>query len=900
MKPWRAQLEQLLRERKSFSRNGMALLLLWPCISLVLGIVLWNKTLAGIEQDQQVLEQTALKNSGALARSYARYVARTIEQMDQITMHVKYDLESTGKPLQLEQMVQSGLFTAPQFSRVFIANRDGLVVSSSTPLNHPLSIAETSYFRFHKNNNSTALRMEQPSVSGGRGSKTMVEFSRRLETADESFDGVVVIAVDAVYLLSFYDHLTFGNAGLIALSGADGALRAARIGAAENDLTLVWTLPASDSGVVLEKGEAFADQTARYVGWQAVGSYPFVAMAGLSRQEVFAPYQETWNAYRRFAFVGSVFLFLFAVVAMLLSARLGWRKQQEAQIRASYRIATEGGNDGFYLLQPVHNARQVIIDFVIIDCNERAAIFFGIEKDRLLGARFSARYDPEYFVVVLQSLVMAMRTGFYEDQFDVPSESPLRMKSVRRRMVLTGTHLALTLQDTSYATLHKAELSRVAKQDELTGLSNRSGLMLALPPALALAVNGDHMVAVLVVGLDDFKNVNDAHGHSAGDELLRSAARRLQDLLGPGDLVARLGGDEFALILENLAHDQEANNFAERISQAFHQPFNLAAATVTLTASIGIGVAPRDGTDAESLLKNADIAMHSAKSGGKGRFRFFDPQLFEVLRIRLDTEQALMRAIDSDEIQLFYQPRVDTRSGEMRSMEALVRWMRPGRGMVSPLEFIPLAEETGLILRLGEVIIERAFEQLVQWKMQGLPLLPVSINVSARQFSEGNIDQFLAACLQRFGIDPSLIEIEITESATMGDNADTIAELIAIRALGIKLFIDDFGTGYSSLSQLQRLKMDSLKVDRNFTAELCRTTEGEVFFKAIVSMAHALGMTVVAEGVETAQELRVLQMLDCDEVQGYLISRPMPAAAIPALLRQRFLFAIGLESPVSV
>ena len=869
------------------SQNGaILLLLLWPILAGFLCMALWYKTLHGIEDDQRALASAGLQNAATLARGYAQFVTRTLEQMDQVTMHVKYDWEASSAPPRLEQMVQHGLFTASQFSRIALANRDGLVISTSSVASGPLSISESEYFGFHKNNNSTAMHISV--LPAALGEMPTIVFSRRLDTGDDNFDGVVAIAVEADHLLAFDDPLSFGQHGLIGVAALDGMLRLTRIG---RDGPVHSDLPTvnGETGTRLLPAAAFADHSARYVGWQALGSYPFLVLAGISDDDLMHPHRESWSAYRHFAWAGTLLLVLFAAVAMLLSARLRYRAREQAELSATYRNATEGGNDGFYLLKPVRNGRRTIVDFLILDCNQRAAAFYGVEKDALVGKKFSDQYSSAYFPEVLVTLVEAMRIGHYEDHFEVPRASPVRMRWVIRKLVRTGDHLALTLQDISAAKQHQVELDLVASRDELTGLPHRGWLMLTLQEAL----KDQRGLAVLVVGLDSFKRVNEAFGLLTGNELLRMAAQRLGAMLRPSDHVVRLGGDEFALILAGLTLDEDGDILASRVKEALSQPFSLSATTLTLTASTGLAIAPRDGADAETLVKNADIAMHAAKSAGKNRHHRYDPQLAAVIQRRFETELALRQAIAQDEFVLAFQPRVDTWSGEMRSMEALVRWHRPGFGLVSPLDFIPLAEETGLILPLGELIMEKAFRQIAQWQSEQLTVLPVSVNVSARQFHEGHVEQLLAGLFARYQLAPNLIEIELTESATMGESSDTIAELSSIRALGVKLFIDDFGTGYSSLSQLQRLKMDALKVDRNFTAELCRTSEGEVFFRAIVSMAHALGMSVVAEGVETLEELRVLQQLGCDETQGYLVARPLPAEQIARLLSQRFLFTPG-------
>ncbi|MBC7685627.1 MAG: EAL domain-containing protein, partial [Bdellovibrionales bacterium] len=422
------------------------------------------------------------------------------------------------------------------------------------------------------------------------------------------------------------------------------------------------------------------------------------------------------------------------------------------------------------------------------------------------------------------------------------------------------------------------------------GLPNRHWFLGHIATAIVQA-RADHTeFGLLFIDLDEFKHVNDSQGHAVGDQLLKAAAQRLASLLRPSDHVVRFGGDVFIVLLSPSEGDLQIAAVAARIVGAFATPFAIADDVQVVGASVGICVFPRDGGDAETLIKHSDIAMYSGKSEGKGQFRFFDPSLSATLKTRAQLRDGLVDAIAQDQFMLHYQPRVDTRTGELLSMEALLRWRHPSLGMVPPLEFIPLAESSGLILQIGEMVIDKACAQLAAWQQQHAALVPVSINVSPKQFRRGSIKQHLAAAPERHGVAARLLEVEITESAMMGDQDEIIAELAAIRALGIKLHVDDFGTGYSSLSQLQRLKMDVLKVDRAFTAELGNSAEGKVFFQAIVSMAHALGMSVVAEGVETAAQLATLQSLACNEVQGYFIARPMAPDDMARLMAKRYLF----------
>ena len=580
---------------------------------------------------------------------------------------------------------------------------------------------------------------------------------------------------------------------------------------------------------------------------------------------------------------------LIALTAAWLWSARAWHRYQKNEVRESYRMATECSIDGISILMAINDKQGNTVDFLISDCNSRGALFYGVDATTLIGMHLSELISATHFTEVMATMRTALKLGYVEDELRGHREHPHEPEWMHRKLVRTGTGIAMTLRDISERKIHERELWRMANEDSLTELPNRNWLTGFLPDAIKQARQTDRMVAVLFIDLDDFKDVNDTLGHSAGDELLRMAAQRLKSFLRPGDHVARLGGDEFTDILSAIADRHASALVAQRIIDAFTTPFELGHGTDTVGISIGISLFPYDGDAAGDLLKNADIAMYCAKTAGKNRYQFYEPRMSEALKARVDIERALHCAIERNEFVLFYQPRINADNGQLVGLEALVRWQHPERGMVPPLEFIAIAEETGMILALGELVIEEVCSQLARWREAGLAVVPVSVNVSPRQFDKGNTKALFATHMLRHRIDAGLVEIEITESLMMGEEEELSHELRTIRALGIKLLVDDFGTGYSSLSQLQRLAMDVLKVDRAFTSELGKTTEGEVFFRAIVSMAHALGMTVVAEGVETVEQLRILQSLNCDEIQGYLISRPVPASDIPTMLQQRYL-----------
>ncbi len=873
---------------------------MWPITCVALGLLLWGATLSKVNIEQQFLEKNALKDAALLSAAYAQHLANAIDQADQITKLVKHQWEQSNRALRLEDSFQIGSFPDSRHLFVNLIDANGGTITRSLRNGRRDYIADRDYFIFHKTNNENVLFVGQPVTSRSTG-KTVIHFSRRLEKPDGAFDGVVVVSVEPILFSSFHGGKQLGQAGLLAMIGKDRILRTSTTGGAAGKPAPApfVSIPAflGEQGAKLMAGTPwFTDSHARFVGWSAVDSHPFIAVVGLSKDELYAPHLQTWETYKTYAFFGSLFLIISALVGTFFSSRLALSTHRAEKIREEYGIATEGGNDGFYLWRALRDRNGTPIDFEILDCNERGARLYGFTRAQMLGRKISGFYDDASLVEsLLKTHRHAMETGFYEDEYRVPPESPIKEEWLHRRLVRSNLGLAVTLRDISEAKAHERELLRLANEDELTGLPNRSWFVNFLPTAIERAKSGGTKLGILFIDLDNFKDINNTLGHSVGDELLREASLRLQSVLRPSDSAVRFGGDEFIIVLEDIAKETKATTVATRIIDTFNQPFELPSGRHVISASIGISLFPRDGEDVETLMKNADIAMYATKGAGKGHFRFFDPQLYIHMKHRLETEQALLRALELDQFALFYQPRVSAATGQLCGMEALVRWLHPERGLVPPLEFITLAENTGLILKLGEVVMAKACAQLAAWRSQGLPLVPVSINVSAKQFNQGNIKQLLESHLARHEVPPTLVEIEITESVMMGEHTEIIDQLAAIRGLGIKVLVDDFGTGYSSLSQLQRLDMDVLKVDRAFTAEL-GTKEGEILFRAIMSMAHALGMAVVAEGVETVEQLQMLQQLSCDEIQGYFISRPLPAVEMQVLMRKQFLFPSELHA----
>lgn len=447
----------------------------------------------------------------------------------------------------------------------------------------------------------------------------------------------------------------------------------------------------------------------------------------------------------------------------------------------------------------------------------------------------------------------------------------------------TATVLATALQRID----NERQLEFMARFDGLTGLPNRALFADRFSQTIVQARRHGAQLGVLFIDLDDFKLVNDSLGHAAGDELLRRAANRIQTSLRPGDTVARISGDEFAAILGDLARAEDAALVAEKINGRLSQPMELLGKEAFITASIGIAVFPADGDDAETLLGAADAAMYRAKQSGRNSYHFFTAEIAQRSRARRQLAGELRRALERDEFELFYQPKYSLEHGIASSVEALLRWRHPARGLVAPAEFIPVLEETGLIAAVGDWVLNRVCRDIGDWQAAGMRPLPVAVNLSARQFRQRDLDQSMRATIDAAGVDPSLIELEITESHLMQDPEQAIVIMRGFIGCGMRLAIDDFGTGYSSLSYLTRFPVSSLKIDRSFVADALRDEGAATIVRTIIEMAHTLGFVVVAEGVETEAQATMLRSLHCEQAQGYLFARPMPAAQLMATVLER-------------
>lgn len=439
------------------------------------------------------------------------------------------------------------------------------------------------------------------------------------------------------------------------------------------------------------------------------------------------------------------------------------------------------------------------------------------------------------------------------------------------------THYVGVFSDLSTRGNVDERVRRLVSFDPLTQLPNRKALAERLDELLVAAAQVHQKVALLLLDLDRFKNVNDSMGHEAGDLLLQTVGNRLSALVRRSDVVARMGGDEFAIILTNVSDYLAADEFAAKVLMEVAKPLKLGGLEIEISASIGICMFPDDAGGVSEMIRNADTAMYRAKALGRNGRQFYSREMSQSARDALDTETALRRALKQQEFELYYQPQLDLSSGEIIGAEALIRWNRPEAGLVMPGDFIPLAEDRGLIEEIGEWTLQAAAAQIVQWDGRGMPPFRVAINLSATQFHRGFLAERVENLLRTTSVSPHRLELEITEGVIVQDTAGTIDILHRLRRLGVALSIDDFGTGYSSLSYLRRFPIDTIKIDRSFVNEMTRDSSTRGIVRGIIELAGGLGMKVIAEGVETLEQLEQLREMHCHQVQGFLVSEPLRA-----------------------
>ncbi|WP_374358063.1 EAL domain-containing protein, partial [Chitinimonas sp.] len=792
-----------------------------------------------------------------------------------------YARELRGADFTLFDLKTKGLLPSSLIFDIGIADATGLYQDHDNIAPHP-SARGKPWLEAHRDFDAGTMFISRAQRDKTGDGGTLV-FSRRLNTPSGGFDGIVSVAVDPGYFTSSYERARLGEHGVIALVGQDGEFRVRRSG----DVVSIGEPVDYRQISGLQSGQYAAgslmvspwDRQGRYTTVRPLHGNPLAILVGLSEAEQLGALAPLRRSYLWQASVASL-LWLAALVTL---AALGRSELRRRQLQQTYHAASEASLDAVYVLDAIEEQGKVV-DFVIRDTNRQGLSLLNTRKPDLIGKRL-LRLAPEAASSgLLSDLICVVETGRTNAKEWHNQQAILQAEWLHREIVPVEGGVVAILRDISERKQLEIKVQYQATHDTLTGLANRHLLNDRLQSAIAHAGRHHYSVWVVFVDLDRFKLVNDTLGHKAGDQVLTVIADRLAASVRESDTIARLGGDEFMLVLPGADERNLSTSLLQRIMDVVAQPVLVEDKEFFLGCSLGVAVYPQDGSSAAELIERADIAMYQAKESGRNNVQFFTQDMNQRLQERLLIERALRMAIEREEFVLFYQPKVDLRSGLVVGAEALIRWQHPEMGMVSPARFIGLAEESGLIVPIGSWALREACRQTVDWIAEGLPALKMAVNLSARQFREPDLAQLIARTLQETGLPPHLLEIELTEGMMMTDVEQVISVLHELKALGLTLAIDDFGTGYSSLSYLHKFPIDVLKVDQSFVRDIHASDDQALIALSVISLAHSLKLRAIAEGVETEEQIAYLRRHHCDEIQGYFFSKPLPAKDFMALL----------------
>ncbi len=869
--------------RESFFVFGLLALLL-------LGVI-WGAAGSVVALERSATEDNAAHASSQLLEAYKAQMVRNLAAIDQTLKVVKFDFEFQEKHLTLPELSEKGLLPSSVVFDVRVADAEGDLIDSSSTRNagapRDANIAGRDYFQAHRQFD-TGRPYVGDSVYNETNGQWELHFSRRLNLSDGSFGGVVVITVDPAYFASGYERASLGEHGAIGLLGAQGQVLVLRSGDAIRSGGRPINVGALGDAAAIAEGKLeydVWDGVDRYTAMSRIPGSQLVAVVGLAQDEQFAEYRKHRRNTLLEAAAASLLLIAVAALLSRLMIQLNASRRHMRKIQQTYHAASEGSVDAFYVLHNVLDERGDIVDFRVGDVNLQGEKLVGMKKSHMMGRTLTELFPDVRANNFLADLIAVAQSGNSHEKEWHDTGAGLRAEWLYRQVVQVEDGVVAILRDISERKRLETKVQYQATHDALTGLANRTLLHDRLNHAIAQATRADREIWVIFVDLDRFKMVNDSLGHKAGDAFLLAVSERLQAIVREADTVARLGGDEFVLILPEVGDHKMSAGTLQRVMQTISRPIPVEEKEFSLSCSIGVAVFPNDGETAELLIERADMAMYRAKETGRDNFQFFTAELNERLIERMRIEEALRDAVERQEFELYYQPQVDLASGRVIGAEALIRWRHPEMGLIQPARFIPLAEETGLIVPIGLWVMRTACEQIMTWERAGLRGLRISVNLSARQFAQPDLVQSIADALHNSGLAPGRLEIELTEGLVMTDVENAIDTLHELKNLGVQLSIDDFGTGYSSLSYLKRFPIDVLKIDQSFVRDITGSSDEATIVHTIISMAHNLHLRVIAEGVETEAQLAYLRKHECDEMQGFHFSRPLPVTDMEQLLR---------------
>jgi len=750
------------------------------------------------------------------------------------------------------------------------------------------NLSDRAYFRELSRNPQAGIVISKPLVSRVSGEWEIV-LARRLSRPDGQFDGVVYGTIPLKYFMDKFAAIDLGVHGVIALRDADLGMvvRWPPIRTMAQDVGSQAIAPKLRASIETGQasgnftGQAGTDGVQRALAFRRIGQLPLIIVVGLGKDDYLADWRAEVS--RALALCG-----VFAGVVLLFSALLhrSWVSREtdvnalELQER-KFRTLLESSPDALVIADL--QGRIALV-------NRNAELMFGHAAEQMVGHPIHLLLPARFadFSLVPDVVHGEAPEGRHE-LWAVTSQGREFPVSISVSSINTdqGGVVAAAIRDMTEHHASASHIEYLAHHDALTGLPNRATMKPRFAQASADAARSGTHVALLFLDLDGFKTINDSLGHGVGDALLKGVAARLAAFVRASDFVSRQGGDEFLIMLTGLAGATDIATAAERLMREFSSPFFIDGQEIATSFSVGVAVHPQDGDDIETILKKADIAMYQAKAAGRATWRLFSDQMDLAALARHRVRNALHHALERREFALHFQPQIDLADGRFTGAEALLRWTHAELGSVTPATFIPVAEESGLIVPIGEWVIHEACRQAVAWQSAGHGPLSVAVNVSAVQFGRGDLEATVRSALDASGLAPQLLELEITESILIRNVDSVLATVSRLKRLGVTLSIDDFGTGYSSLTYLKQLAVDKLKIDQSFIRDLPTSADSAAIVRAVVEMARSLGLGTVAEGIEDPRLIADLHAIGCHQGQGYGIARPMPEAAFHELLRDR-------------
>ena len=836
--------------------------------------LLWLSIGIALRHEYHNAESTARQTTSNLARAFEESTRRTIGQIDQLLLSARGFYAAQGARFDFTAWARTQTLADRMTAAIGMADSTGHVFADTLPIPAGVSIADRPHFLAQLDPTRDDLFISRPVLGRVSGEDT-IQFTRKLLGPRGEFAGVTVFSLGCAELSRFYQTVDLGG-GFVSLLSVDGTILARGpllpklIGFRIRETGAFNSMLDRESGsIAFRNGRTGVEQ---FASFRRLKDYPLIVVVALDADTVF---QQYWSLRQRSIASGIGATLAISVIGVL------WLLQKRRSV-ASHRALTitlETISQGILMV----DARGDV-PFV----NPRALDLLGVADGTADAMRLDAAFRAA--ALVREGAANGMQMIPYPGRTSAASAGQIsRFETARddgaiiavRSHTLADGGFVYTYTDVTEQRLADSRARYLAHHDTLTGLANRVQLRRRIPEFLDTSAGPRLLTAFMVIDLDGFKSINDTLGHDVGDELLIEVARRLQGLVRDVDFVARLGGDEFVILLPGLRQPDAAMPLAQRVLQRLAEPAQVGDHRLRIGATIGIAFYPKDALDAETLFKHADIALYSAKSGGRGTFRCFDAQMTHAVNEHRLLESGLRRALENRDLEIHFQPMFSGASLELAGFEALARWRHPNRGYVSPETFIRVAEDCGLINRLGRWVIEEACTAAAAWQ----PPCRIAVNVSPMQLHDGHLQDDIAAILERTGLPARLLEIEVTENVMADNNQTVLGTLHALKAMGIRVALDDFGTGYSSLSYLRRFSFDKIKIDKSFVQGQSNDQGVRVILEAILGMCHNLGLAVVAEGVETQQQLTMLRQNGCTELQGYLLGRPMPSGDVGEFLR---------------